>query len=46
MRRADSFQYGEFKRAMAKFVRANHVQATKHNWQMQAIVPNGFMQKF
>lgn len=46
MRRADSFQYGEFKRAMAKFVRANHVQATKHNWQMQAIVPNGFIEKF
>lgn len=46
IRRAGSFSYGDFSRSMAKFVRSSHVQATKHNWQMQAIVPNNFLKKF
>lgn len=43
---ADEMHYGEFRRFMAKFVRANHVQRTKHNWQREAIVPNDFQVSF
>lgn len=46
IRLADEFTYGEFKKSTGKFVRANHVQATKHNWQMQQIIPNDFAEKF
>lgn len=42
----DEMPYGEFGRFMAKFVRTNHVQRTKHNWQREAIVPNDFAVKF
>ena len=30
VRVADSFSYGEFRKSVAKFVRANHVQSQKH----------------
>lgn len=34
------FGYGEFPRAVAKYVRANHVTCSTH-WKAQAVVPNG-----
>lgn len=40
VRLARSFSYAEFKKAVAKYVRSNHIQTTKH-WMMgQAITPN------
>lgn len=40
MRLCDSFGYSEFRKYVGKFVRAGHVQTTKH-WMMgQAVVPN------
>ena len=40
IRIADEFSYFNFKNSVAKFVRKDHVQTTKHNWQSQIIVPN------
>jgi hypothetical protein len=40
VRTADSFSYGDFRRCVAKFVRANHVAPEKHNWFTQQIIPN------
>lgn len=39
VRRYYEFQYGEFKKAVAKYVRANHVQTHGH-WMRQHVVPN------
>jgi hypothetical protein len=40
LRLADGFNYGAFRTAMAKFVRAGHVQTTKHWMHGQPVVPN------
>ncbi|AXH72860.1 MAG: RNA ligase [Caudoviricetes sp.] len=40
IRLAESFSYFDFKNSVAKFVRKNHVQTAKHNWQSQKIIPN------
>jgi len=40
IRIADGFSYGEFKKSVAKYVRANHVQTVKHHWMAQQVVPN------
>ena len=39
VRLTDSFQYENFGKSIAKFVRPNHVQTDKH-WSHQVIVPN------
>ena len=43
IRLAESFSYFDFKKYVAKFVRAGHVMTTKHNWQTQLITPNGLI---
>lgn len=40
LRLAQGFSYGAFRTAMAKFVRAGHVQTTKHWMHGQPVVPN------
>lgn len=40
MRIADPFGYGEFRKCVAKYVRAKHVTTTKHWMTGQEIVPN------
>lgn len=40
VRLADSFQYGEFYKSVAKMVRKDHVQTTKHWMHGQRVVPN------
>jgi hypothetical protein len=40
VRLASSFQYGAFRRSVAKFVRAAHV-GSSHNWMQKAVVKNG-----
>lgn len=45
VRLADSFPYSAFSKSIAKFVRKNHVQTTKHNWQTQPVIPNGLKKK-
>lgn len=40
LRLADGFSYGAFRTAMAKFVRAGHVQTTKHWMHGQPVIPN------
>lgn len=44
VRVADSFSYGEFRKKVAKFVRAGHVQTSKH-WATQEIVKNSLRKK-
>lgn len=39
VRLADSFQYGSFRRSLAKYVRAGHVTTHGH-WMRNAVVPN------
>ncbi len=39
LRLADAFAYSEFDRAVAKWVRPNHVQSDRH-WMHQALTPN------
>lgn len=39
LRWADGFCYGDFRRAVAKYVRADHVATNKH-WVKQRVVPN------
>lgn len=41
IRVADSFKYGDFKSSVAKFVRAGHVQTTKHWRAGRHFTPNG-----
>ena len=41
IRVADSFKYSEFKSSIAKYVRAGHVQTTKHWRAGRAFTPNG-----
>jgi hypothetical protein len=41
IRVADSFSYGQFKNSVAKFVRAGHVQTTKHWRAGRSFTPNG-----
>jgi RNA ligase len=45
VRLADSFPYSVFSKSIAKFVRKNHVQTTKHNWQTQPVIPNELKKK-
>lgn len=40
IRLADSFKYGDFKKSVAKYVRAGHVQTTKHWRAGQRFTPN------
>ena len=40
LRLADRFSYADYKRAVAKFVRKDHVRTTKHWMHGQALVPN------
>lgn len=40
VRFADSFSYGQFRNSVAKFVRPNHVQTTKHWRQGRQFIPN------
>ncbi|MFL9611170.1 RNA ligase family protein [Methylobacillus sp. Pita2] len=40
IRKADGFHYGEFREAIAKFVRQGHVQTNKHWMQGQEVKPN------
>ncbi len=40
LRTAAGFKYGEFRHRLAKFVRKDHVQTTKHHWAFQQVVPN------
>jgi hypothetical protein len=41
IRVADSFTYGQFKNSVAKYVRAGHVQTTKHWRAGRSFTPNG-----
>lgn len=43
IRVADAFKYSEFKSSIAKYVRAGHVQTTKHWRAGRAFVPNGLI---
>lgn len=45
IRIADEFSYFDFKNSVAKFVRKNHVQTTKHHWQSQTVIPNKLKEK-
>jgi hypothetical protein len=40
VRSVSGFEYGAFRKNIAKFVRKNHVADGVHNWKMQAVVPN------
>lgn len=40
VRVANAFSYGAFRYSIAKYVRANHVDASAHNWAAQRVVPN------
>jgi len=40
VRLAEDFQYGAFRKSVAKYVRANHVQTHGH-WMRSQVVPNG-----
>ena len=40
IRVADSFKYGEFRKSVAKYVRKNHVQTTKHWRAGRSFTPN------
>lgn len=41
IRVADSFTYAQFKTSVAKYVRANHVQTTRHWRAGRSFTPNG-----
>jgi len=41
VRLAGAFTYGQFRRAVAKYVRADHVQTRPHWWHGQPVVRNG-----
>lgn len=40
VRVTDSFEYGDFSKSVAKWVRKNHVQTSDH-WMHSSIIPNG-----
>ena len=40
VRLSEDFPYSRFRQSVAKYVRANHVAATVHNWKRTTIVPN------
>jgi hypothetical protein len=40
IRLASEYHYSAFNKSIAKFVRKNHVQTCKHNWQTQPVIPN------
>lgn len=40
VRIADEFTYGDFRKSIAKYVRARHVAPDRHHWFAQAVVPN------
>jgi len=40
MRLAGEFRYSAFRRSVAKYVRANHVQSSNH-WMHERVIPNG-----
>lgn len=40
VRVTDAFPYGAFRKSIAKYVRAGHVQTT-HNWKQRTVVKNG-----
>jgi len=40
VRTAEGFAYGNFRKRVAKFVRANHVAPESHHWFAQQIIPN------
>lgn len=40
IRNADSFFYRDFRKNVAKFVRADHVTASVHNWRASRVTPN------
>ena len=44
VRLASHFEFGDFGRSLAKWVRKNHVQTSEH-WMHQAVVPNGLKGK-
>ena len=41
VRLTESFKYGDFHKAVAKYVRPNHVKTEDHHWKIKAIVENG-----
>jgi len=41
VRVADDFHYKDFRRSVAKYVRANHVQHKDGHWSNRRVVPNG-----
>lgn len=41
MTTVEGFDFRDFGRSVAKFVRKNHVQTAKHHWASQKIIPNG-----
>lgn len=43
IRLADAFPYGEFRKSVAKYVRKDHVQTTKHWRAGRAFIPNGLV---
>lgn len=45
IRIADHFKYGEFRKSVAKYVRAGHVQTTKHWRQGRQFIPNELEKK-
>lgn len=40
VRLTDSFEYGAFRKSVAKYVRKDHVSNIVHNWKRQPVVPN------
>ncbi len=45
MRVVDEFSYGDFRSLVGKFVRSNHVAASRH-WKTQIVTPNQFKEMF
>lgn len=40
VRRADAFTYSTFRKSVAKFVRADHVQTGAKHWRASSVIPN------
>ena len=45
VRVTDGFSYGAFRKSITKYVRANHVADSVHNWKMQEVIPNKIKKK-
>lgn len=45
IRLRNEFNYSNFRRSVAKFVRANHIRNVKHNWKTQRIIKNELCKK-